>query len=71
MSRAGLVRLRRNVAIALGNSHLPEAGSMFDESPLFDDESHDDPLVTDHVEWAQARFANRRRLSGDSEGTKS
>ena len=49
MTRAGVKRLRRNVAIAIGNSGEADAVAAL--------QSHDaptcaKPLVTDHVEWA-------------------
>jgi epoxyqueuosine reductase len=59
MSRAKLVGLRRNVAVALGNCGDPAAGAALDDRS---DErpSADDPLVREHVEWA------RRRLLGET-----
>ena len=49
MKRAGVTRLRRNLAVAVGNSGVRAAAA-----PL---EAHDtptcrDPLVADHVAWA-------------------
>ena len=58
MTRAKLVGLRRNVAVALGNSSIPEAAASLD-APIGDRPSLDDPLVREHVEWA--RDALRRR----------
>ena len=49
MKRAGVVRLRRNLAVALGNSGVAEAAEALitQEEP-----SCRDPLVREHVEWA-------------------
>ena len=54
MKRAGVRRLRRNLAVAIGNSGNPDAAAVL--------ESHDeplcrDPLVEDHVAWAIGRLA--------------
>ena len=54
MKRAGVRRLRRNLAVAIGNSRNPEAARVL--------ESHDqplcrDPLVEEHVAWAVGRLA--------------
>ena len=58
MSRAGLRGLRRNVAVALGNSHASDAAAALDQTPS--DASRSDPLVDEHVTWA------RRTLSSDA-----
>jgi epoxyqueuosine reductase len=50
MTRARLRRLRRNVAIAIGNSGEPSAAAVFDE-PI-DAPSVADALVREHIEWA-------------------
>jgi epoxyqueuosine reductase len=54
MSRAKLVGLRRNLAVAIGNSGDASAiemlGRSSDERP-----SADDPVVREHVEWARTR----------------
>jgi epoxyqueuosine reductase len=58
MKRAKLAGLRRNVAVALGNSGSPGARAALDEaaeegvSP-----SKTDPVVHEHVEWARRRPA--------------
>ena len=59
MKRAGIERLRRNVAVALGNAGDPacEAALVAD---LPDGETATGPLVTDHVEWARSRTTTRR-----------
>jgi epoxyqueuosine reductase len=54
MKRAGVRRLRRNLAVAIGNSGNPDAAAVL--------ENHDeplcrDPLVEDHVAWAIGRLA--------------
>jgi epoxyqueuosine reductase len=54
MKRAGVRRLRRNLAVAIGNSGNPDAAAVL--------ESHDeplcrDPLVEDHIAWAVGRLA--------------
>ena len=54
MTRAKLAGLRRNIAVAIGNSGDPEALAALDESS---DErpTVDDPVVRRHVEWARQR----------------
>ena len=64
MSYTGLRRLRRNVAVALGNSMSHEADLALGESTL--DESKQGSLVNEHVVWArnriqQARDGNHKR----------
>lgn len=54
MSRAGVRRIRRNTAVALGNSGTDAAAEALAE-PL-DDPSRSDPLVEDHAAWARARL---------------
>ena len=51
MSRAGVRGLRRNVAVALGNSGSEEARTaLADET-----EASADPIVAEHVAWARRR----------------
>ena len=49
MKRAGVRRLRRNLAVAIGNSRDPEAIRSLAEH---DAPTCEDPLVKEHVEWA-------------------
>jgi epoxyqueuosine reductase len=54
MKRAGVRRLRRNLAVAIGNSGDPGAAAVL--------EAHDeplcrDPLVEEHIAWAIGRLA--------------
>ena len=49
MKRAGVRRLRRNLAVALGNSSDPAAAGPLREST---EETALDPLVQEHVAWA-------------------
>ena len=54
MTRAKLTGLRRNVAVAIGNSGDREAVLALDE-PHEGAPSADDPLVREHVEWAKRK----------------
>jgi epoxyqueuosine reductase len=54
VTRAKLAGLRRNVAVAIGNSGDPEAVAAL-VVPYPDRPSVDDPAVQEHVEWALAR----------------
>jgi epoxyqueuosine reductase len=49
MKRAGVKRLRRNLAVALGNSGDPEGRAALQACP---EETAADPLVAEHVAWA-------------------
>jgi epoxyqueuosine reductase len=49
MKRAGVKRLRRNLAVALGNSGDRSAAAALANSR---EETTSDPLVAEHVEWA-------------------
>lgn len=52
MTRARLTGLRRNVAVAIGNSGRADLVAALDEAPG-DRPSIEDPLVRDHVAWAR------------------
>jgi epoxyqueuosine reductase len=54
MTRAKLGGLRRNIAVAIGNSGDAEAIAALEESSP-DRPSADDPLVREHIEWARSR----------------
>ncbi|MBI3262337.1 MAG: tRNA epoxyqueuosine(34) reductase QueG [Acidobacteria bacterium] len=56
MSRAGLEGLRRNVAVALGNSRETGARGALDESDS-ERPSARAPLVAEHVEWARSKLS--------------
>ncbi len=58
MTRARVKRLRRNIAVAIGNCGDPTAAGVFDE-PI-DAPSIADPLVQEHVTWAKAKLAAAR-----------
>ncbi len=58
MTRARVKRLRRNIAVAIGNCGDPSAAAVFDE-PI-DAPSIGDPLVQGHVTWARAKLAATR-----------
>jgi epoxyqueuosine reductase len=49
MKRAGVRRLRRNLAVAIGNSGDPSAADALESH---DEETCRDPLVAEHVAWA-------------------
>jgi epoxyqueuosine reductase len=53
MKRAGVRRLRRNLAVALGNSGDPAA---LDALARVDEPTARDPLVAEHVRWAVAKL---------------
>jgi epoxyqueuosine reductase len=60
MKRAGVKRLRRNIAIALGNSRDRGAAAALAGS---DEQTVSDPLVAEHVAWALEKLS----LSSPSE----
>ena len=60
MSRARLKGLRRNVAVALGNSSTVAAAAAIAEPESAETPSRGDPMVAEHVAWA------RRRLAADT-----
>jgi epoxyqueuosine reductase len=49
MKRAGVTRLRRNLAVAIGNSGDGAAAAALQESPPT---ASVDPLVAEHICWA-------------------
>jgi len=53
MKRAGVTRLRRNLAVALGNSGNPDAVDALEASR---EPSSCDPMVGQHVRWAVAKL---------------
>ncbi|HJO18452.1 MAG TPA: hypothetical protein QGH09_09670, partial [Vicinamibacterales bacterium] len=61
LKRAGVKRLRRNLAVALGNSGDAKARDALDQamSGAETDEipSVRDPVVAEHVDWAQRKLA--------------
>jgi epoxyqueuosine reductase QueG len=59
MTRAKLVGLRRNLAVAIGNSGEEEAIAALREHDV-DRPSIEDPMVQEHIEWAEKRRAVRR-----------
>jgi len=57
MTRAGVRGLRRNLAVALGNSGDPQVRALLDEPR--DDRTVQDPIVEEHVRWAKGRLNSR------------
>jgi epoxyqueuosine reductase len=53
MKRAGVRRLRRNLAVAIGNSGDPSAA---EDLERMEDETCSDPLVAGHVAWAAGKL---------------
>ena len=63
MTRVRVKRLRRNLAVAIGNSGEKDAGAAMDdirEGDPSDVGSMAEPLVAEHVAWARDRLAARR-----------
>ena len=58
MSHTGVPRVRRNLAVALGNSGSAEAATALREPKI--GPSNLDPLVSEHVAWAETRLSTRR-----------
>jgi epoxyqueuosine reductase QueG len=67
MTRAKLVGLRRNLAVAIGNSGEEEALAALREHDA-DRPSIEDPLVQEHVDWAKKQRAVRRGDGAEGEG---
>jgi epoxyqueuosine reductase QueG len=63
MSRAGIRGLRRNLAVAIGNSGEAEARAALDEMDESDAPSLRDPMVAEHVRWARAQV-QRTKVKG-------
>ncbi len=60
LARPGIVGLRRNLAVALGNTGDPTLRGRLDRPPTETDlpcPSCDQPLVLEHIRWAAARLA--------------
>ena len=57
MSHTGLRNVRRNIAVALGNSGDPDAVDALDDVP--DSDLRTDPLVIEHRDWARRRLQKR------------
>jgi epoxyqueuosine reductase len=53
MKRAGVRRLRRNLAVAIGNSGDASAAEVLEQSA---EETAQDPLVREHVDWAAEKL---------------
>jgi epoxyqueuosine reductase len=53
MKRAGVTRLRRNIAVAVGNSGSPADAALLE---AHDAPSCRDPMVAEHVAWAAAKL---------------
>ena len=68
MSRARLTGLRRNVAVALGNSATPAAAVAVAEPESPDSPSCSEPMVAEHVDWARRRLADGTAEPGDGTG---
>jgi epoxyqueuosine reductase len=56
MKRAGVRRLRRNIAVAIGNSGDPAAAAALQESR---EATCADPLVAEHVAWAVEKLSGQ------------
>ena len=64
MSRARLAGLRRNVAVALGNSATLAAAAAIAEPASPETSSRSEPIVAEHVDWARRRLVARAALPG-------
>ncbi|MFB3853123.1 MAG: tRNA epoxyqueuosine(34) reductase QueG [Vicinamibacterales bacterium] len=64
VSRAKLRGLRRNLAVALGNSGDADALDVLDEMDDGQSPSRSDPLVEEHVDWAKRKLARRAGGAG-------
>ena len=68
MSRARLAGLRRNVAVALGNSATLAAAAAAAEPVPPDSPSRSDAMVAEHVDWARRRLADGMAVPEDGTG---
>ena len=68
MSRARLTGLRRNVAVALGNSPTVAAAAAIAEPESPETRSRSEPMVAEHVAWARRRLVTSRSTTGGSTG---
>lgn len=57
MKRAGVRRLRRNLAVAIGNTGDHDAAEVLSAST---EETATDPLVQEHVSWATEKLGGRK-----------
>ena len=64
MKRAGVRRLRRNLAVAIGNSGDPR-GRRGARERSAEEPTCRDPLVAEHVAWAVEKLAERARMRHD------
>ena len=69
MTRAKLTGLRRNLAVALGNSRSDEAAAALarstDRAVVERSPSLDDPMVREHIVWAQRRVTDAAEKAPD------
>lgn len=59
LTRPTLAGLRRNLAVALGNSRTSEAADALDLER--DDDSIQNPIVAEHIEWAKRKLRSLTR----------
>ena len=67
MTRAKVAGLRRNIAVAIGNSGDPAAIAALQE-PSDDRPSAADEMVQEHIEWSKARLRNSEFRSQNAKG---
>jgi epoxyqueuosine reductase QueG len=64
MKRAGVRRLRRNLAVAIGNSADADAiGSLTD----YNAPTCQDPMVQEHINWVLDQFGRSALAAGRSQ----
>ena len=71
MSRARLRGLRRNLAVALGNSSTAAAAAAVAEPVSAATPSRGDPLVAEHLDWARRRLSAQSRVPAAEPATAS